>query len=90
MIDDPNKFTDFSNKWAPGNDPKTEEYFLYAVLRDVHLYKEETSETDAEIKLLKFLGANSGLKLFRGSSTSNNWIPLSIDDSDRVIELPCY
>lgn len=89
MIDDPQKFAEFSNRWSPGVNPTAEETLLYFVLRDVYLYHENTSAADVEPRLLSFFGPNSGLSLFRGSSSSNDWTPISINDSGDVIVLPC-
>ena len=85
MIDDLAKFQSFGST-ALADQSLLSSTFLFLGLTPT------SSAGDSERSFLKVLGANggSGLKLFRGDASNlNNWVPITLDSNDNLIDDDC-
>jgi hypothetical protein len=85
MIENLTKFRLWAQKFTTGD---------FAILKDFYTWGAKIKETNSILQneqkfLLYLIKQKAGLKLFRGNNTFTQWIPITVDENNIVITVPC-
>ncbi|MBF0596424.1 hypothetical protein [Faecalibacter rhinopitheci] len=90
-IDNPAKFTNFSNLYITNRDlDVTAQNALNLIYGSLYNINETNNASENLKNFLNFLNANNtGLGLVEGDSNSENWKKLSVDKNGKIIKEDC-